>query len=131
MIIIGIDPGSVSCGLSVIKSEGSQFSLVAETTIKLKGDFPMRLATLRTQAIEFLTPIKNAEVSIERVFTGINPASLIKLAQARGVLLETMASLGFNIFEYSPREIKKAVSISGSLPKEQIKRIISSILGID
>ena len=131
MKFVGIDPGSVSCGISIIESLGSETRLVAEKTIKLKGNMALRLMDLRAQILDFLDGHKIEEGSIESIFAGINVQSLIKLSQARGVAMEALAASDVKVFEYAPRDIKKAVSVTGSAPKEQLRMIVSSILGVD
>ena len=130
MFILGIDPGSIQCGLALIEKKGNQFKLHEEKTIKLSGHIFSRLVKLRQELSSFLDQHMILEAAIETVFSGINPKSLIVLCQARGVLLEEVYRRGIHLKEYSPREVKKAVGFKGSASKNQVQLIISNILGI-
>ena len=67
---------------------------------------------------------------LESLFHGVNPRSLIVLAQARGALLATVARLGLPVAEYSPAEVKTAVTGHGRADKAQVARMVVLILGL-
>lgn len=69
-------------------------------------------------------------VALESLFHGVNPRSLIVLAQARGALLATVSRAGIEICEYSPSQIKGAVTGSGRADKEQVSRMVRRVLGL-
>lgn len=67
--------------------------------------------------------------AVERVFSGRNPQSLITLGEARGALLLAIAEAGVAVHEITPAEIKKTVTGSGVAEKEQVRRMVTSLLG--
>ena len=67
--------------------------------------------------------------AVERVFAGVNAQSLITLGEARGVLLVTLAEAGVAAAEITPAEVKRAVTGTGTAEKEQVRRMIASLLG--
>lgn len=69
-------------------------------------------------------------MALESLFHGINPRSLIVLAQARGALVAAIGRAGIELYEYTPAEIKSAVTGSGRADKEQVSRMVRLILGL-
>ena len=131
MNILGIDPGSRNCGYSIIKKEGSKVTLVEAGLIKIKE------TKLQDQIMELIEGldmiIKNStidEVAIEDIFYAHNPKTVLKLAQFRGALsLKILLELG-NFYEYTPLQVKKAVTGKAKAAKEQVAFMVKRILGI-
>ena len=130
-VILGLDPGSRFTGYGVIVGRGSRLRLVGQGRISLPSDRPLvqRLGIL-TQELERLLERFNPEVAVlESLFRGVNVRSLIVLAQARGALLATLATAELEIREYSPSEIKSAVTGDGRADKQQVTKMVKMILG--
>lgn len=131
MNILGIDPGSRNCGYAVIQLEKNTISLVEAGLIKIKERI------LQHQILEFVEGIdlvlKNHSidaVAIEDMFYAYNPKSVIKLAQFRGALsLKILQELG-NFAEYTPLQVKKALTGNGKAQKEQVAFMVKRLLGI-
>ena len=131
MNIVGIDPGSGDCGYAVIQLEKNAISLVEAGLIKIKERI------LQHQILEFVEGIdlvlKNHSidaVAIEDMFYAYNPKSVIKLAQFRGALsLKILQELG-NFAEYTPLQVKKALTGNGKAQKEQVAFMVKRLLGI-
>lgn len=131
MNILGIDPGSRNCGYAVIQLEKNKISLVEAGLIKIKERI------LQHQILEFVEGIdlvlKNHSidsVAIEDMFYAYNPKSVIKLAQFRGALsLKILQELG-NFAEYTPLQVKKALTGNGKAQKEQVAFMVKRLLGI-
>jgi len=129
--ILGIDPGSRNCGYAIIKKEKSKVFLVEAGLIKIKEK------ELQYQIMElvegFDTIFKNAiidEVAIEDIFYAHNPKTVLKLAQFRGALsLKILLEYG-NFYEYTPLQVKKAVTGKAKAAKEQVAFMVKRILGI-
>lgn len=66
--------------------------------------------------------------AVERVFSGVNAQSLISLGEARGVLLVALAERGVPVFDLTPAEIKRSVTGTGAAEKEQVRRMVGSLL---
>jgi len=131
MIILGIDPGTQNLGYGVIQKVGGKVKILEAGVIK----FPDRelnnaLRTFPKEFDEMFLRWKIDEVAIETVFFSKNPKSIIKLAQFRGGLLFYFLSKLEKIAEYSPLEIKKALTGNGKSTKEQVKFMVKIILNI-
>jgi len=131
MNILGIDPGSINCGYAIINKEKSKVSLVEAGIIKIKQ------RKLQNQIVELIEGldiiIKNNqidEVAIEDIFFAYNPKTVLKLAQFRGALsLKILLEFG-NFYEYTPLQVKKAVTGKAKAAKEQVAFMVKRILGI-
>ena len=131
MNILGIDPGSRNCGYAIIKLENSNIALVEAGLIKIKERI------LQHQIIEFVEGIDLVlkshpidSVAIEDIFYAYNPQTVIKLAQFRGALsLKILQELG-NFAEYTPLQVKKALTGNGKAQKEQVAFMVKRLLGL-
>ncbi len=133
MRILGIDPGSRHTGYGVLTSSGGKLSVVCYGRLspKPKSDLPSRLAQLLDGMGELLDEQEPTLAALETPFQGLNPRSLIALAQARGALLAEIARRGVAVREYSPTQVKTAVSGYGRASKDQVIQMVCRILGID
>jgi len=131
--IIGIDPGSRSTGYGVIDSDGIRLAHVASGFVKSgAGDWAERLRMIYDGLDEVIDAHAPSELAIEKVFLHRNPSSALKLGQARGVAILAGARRSLAVHEYSPNEIKQAVTGKGHASKEQIQymtRILLSLRG--
>ncbi len=132
MRILGLDPGSRHTGFGLIDRQGSQLRPVAQGRITVPGSTPLpaRLSHMCSELRDLLQRFEPQAAVIEALFRGINPKSLIVLAQARGALLVTLAASGLEIHEYSPAEVKTAVTGSGRADKKQVERMVRLILDL-
>ncbi len=132
MRILGLDPGSRHTGFGLVDRQGSRLQPVAEGRITIPGSTPLpaRLAHLCSELRDLLRRFEPDAAVLESLFRGINPRSLIVLAQARGALLATLAASGLEIHEYSPAEVKTAVTGNGRADKEQVGRMVKLILNL-
>ncbi len=131
MTILGIDPGTINCGYAILEKNRSRTTLLEAGLIKLKEK---RLQYQITELIEGLdTVLKDRvidEVAIEDIFYAYNPKTVIKLAQFRGALsLKILQDFG-NFSEYTPLQVKKAVTGNGKAKKEQVSFMVRKILKI-
>lgn len=132
MIILGIDPGTIKTGIGVIRFEKDKAVLLFSETLHLGAEKPIpeRLKVL-SERIRFLIKQFSPEsFAIETAFYGKNIQSALKIGYARGVSLLAAAEHNLTIAEYSPREVKKAVTGNGNAAKEQVKFMVNTILGI-
>jgi crossover junction endodeoxyribonuclease RuvC len=130
MRILGIDPGLQKCGWGIIESQGSSLKFIACGLIKTKTDQDLatRLAHIHQEIAKVLTEFKPTGAAIEETFVNQNPASALKLGQARGVALAVPAIHGLNVAEYSANKVKKSIVGSGHAGKEQIQHMIKILL---
>lgn len=131
MNILGIDPGSRNCGYAIVNLQNNKISLLEAGIIRIKE------RVLQHQILEFVEGIDLVlksceidEVAIEDMFYAYNPKSVIKLAQFRGALsLKILQEVG-NFAEYTPLQVKKALTGNGKADKTQVAFMVKKILGI-
>lgn len=130
--ILGLDPGSRYTGYGVVDRKGSRCHHVAHGRLVPPKGQPLteRLAFLAQGLEKVLADYRPDAVACEGIFHGINPRSLIVLAQARGALLAVVGRSGLEVFEYSPSQIKAAVVGSGRADKAQVGHMVRLVLGL-
>lgn len=128
--VLGIDPGLQKTGWGVIESNGNALRFIACGLIKTDAKLPMamRLATLHHGLVSVIDQYTPHEAAIEETFVNQNPASALKLGQARGVLLAIPAIKGLTVGEYAPNKIKKSIVGSGHAAKQQMGMMIRTLL---
>jgi len=131
LTILGIDPGTRNCGYAIIKKEKNSISLVEAGLIKIKERILQHQIVELCEGLDII--FKNhdiKEVAIEDIFYAFNPKTVLKLAQFRGALsLKVLQEFG-NFHEYTPLQVKKAVTGNGKAAKEQVAFMVKRILGI-
>jgi crossover junction endodeoxyribonuclease RuvC len=131
-IILGIDPGSRVTGFGLIRFKDSEPRLISYGTIKTSVELPFayRLRELSEGLEAILTKYRPEYVAIEKIFMGKNADSAFKLGHARGVVMAEAAKSGSEVFEYATRVVKKTLTGKGSGDKEQVQRMVESLLGV-
>ena len=132
MLILGLDPGSRYTGFGLLEKESDLIRPVDHGRLKIPtGDsLPNRLHRLTTELSQILDRWQPDAAALETAFHGRNSRSLIVLAQARGCILATLASRAIDIREYSPAEIKMAVTGHGRADKQQVAKMVGLHLGL-
>lgn len=132
MIIIGFDPGTRFCGYGIIQSEKNRILAAGCDVFKLdsKKNLSGKLADLSRSISMVLEEYKPDIAVVETIFYGKNIQSSITLAHARGVILQACALSNIRVFEFSPREVKKAVTGNGNGSKSQVREMIQKIIGL-
>lgn len=131
MIILGIDPGTRNMGYGIIEKEGSSLKLLEAGVIKMeKEDLQFQIPQM-VEGIDILfNDFKIDEVAMEDIFYAHNPATVLKLAQFRGaIMLKLLQSFG-QFSEYTPLQIKKALTGKAKADKKQVEFMVRRILGI-
>ena len=130
MRVLGVDPGSRAAGWAVVSFEDPP-RLVAAGVLRPSTAIPFaeRLLALHDALLAVADRERPDEAAVERVYSGVNPQSLITLGEARGVLLLALARASIPVHEVTPAEIKKTVTGTGQAGKEQVRRMVLSILG--
>ena len=132
MRILGIDPGSRYTGWGVVDRRGSRLLAVSHGRIVLPRSQQLagRLARLAEEMRQLVRAHSPDAAVLEALYYGVNPRSLIVLAQARGALLATVSEEGVEVHEQTASEIKSAVTGSGRADKQQVARMVRLILGL-
>jgi len=133
LLILGLDPGSLHTGYGLVETRGSKLSPLDWGRISSPRSHALgrRLATLVESLGELLDGVRPDLAALESPFHGMNARSLIVLAQARGALLAGLAGRGLEIVEYSPAEVKSAVTGNGRADKQQVARMVQLLLGLE
>jgi crossover junction endodeoxyribonuclease RuvC len=127
--VLGIDPGSQRTGYGVIDCHARGERHIASGCIDVTGrDMVIRLQRIYGELTALVLEHRPDAVAIERVFVHRNPASALKLGQARGVALGAAASLGASVHEYAPRAIKLAITGYGAAAKPQVAQMVRNLL---
>ncbi len=132
-LTLGIDPGSYCTGYGLARSEGRRNIYVDSGVIRV-GKNKNRAARLKEikEKVDRVIEIHDPDdVAIEGIFISKNPKSAFALGEARGVILLAAAQAGKDIFEYSPREVKRSVAGSGNAHKSQVAAMISKLLNLE
>lgn len=132
MRIIGIDPGTGILGFGVIDVDGSKFTLVDAGVIRtpVKEDDAIRLHTIFDELSEIIRLTQPHMMSVEKLFFARNVTTAMTVAQARGVVLLCAKQAGIDIHEYTPMQIKQAITGYGRADKKQIQEMVKLQLGL-
>ncbi len=130
MRVLGLDPGLRRTGWGVIEIDGAKLRFIAAGCIaaEVQETLAPRLAELHNAVMAITDQFTPDEVAIEETFVNVNPASTLKLGQARAAALLAPALRGLPVAEYSPTQVKKSVTGSGSAGKEQVQGMIATLL---
>lgn len=128
--ILGIDPGTVATGWGIVEMAGSSLFHVDHGTIGSSSSMGQgeRLKRIYNGLQEILARYRPQGISLERVFFARNAESALKLGQARGIALLSAAEGGIAVHEYASAEIKLAVVGYGQASKEQVQKMVASLL---
>ena len=129
MILIGIDPGSRVCGFGLLETQGRIITAAGCDVFDISSfaTLPERLDALFTKMEAVLTEYKPEVAVVESMFYHKNVKSMLTLSQARGVILLSFARQGLPVYEYSPREVKKAVVGNGGASKQQVRYMVEQL----
>jgi crossover junction endodeoxyribonuclease RuvC len=132
MIIIGVDPGTLIAGYGVIERKNNTIALLDVGVIKnvSENSMPLRLRTIYRTLCKVIEKFHPDEFAIETAFYHKNAQSALKIGQARGVAILSGVNYEIPVTEYSPREIKKAVTGKGAATKEQVQYMMMAMLQI-
>ena len=130
MRLIGLDPGLRNTGWGVIAVQGNRLSHVADGVVRSDAKRPLaqRLMELRDGLAAVIREHQPDEAAVEETFVNANPASTLKLGQARGIALLVPAEFELPVGEYPPNLVKKTVVGSGHAAKEQIQMMVQALL---
>lgn len=132
MVILGIDPGFAIVGFGVLRSEGGKQGLLSCGAITTPAglSLPTRLLQIENDMAELLEAFHPDAMAIEELFFTNNITTGIGVAQARGVILTAAERAGVPIYEYSPSEVKLAVTGYGKAEKRQVMDMVKRLLGL-
>lgn len=131
MRTLGIDPGTAATGFGVVDEIDKRLSLVDFGCIKTPAGMPMpeRLKIISIELTELIEKYSPENISVEQLFFCSNAKTAIKVGEARGVILLTAAQAGLKISEYTPLQVKMALTGYGKADKKQVQYMVKNILG--
>lgn len=132
MKIMGIDPGYALIGYGIISYDSGHFKTLTfgAITTSPKLSFCERLEVIYKDMTQLITEFRPDAISIEKLFFNTNTTTAIDVAQARGVILLAAKINNVPIFEYTPLQVKSAVTGFGRAEKHQVMEMTRSLLGL-
>ena len=132
MTILGIDTSLRSTGYGVLSVEGNRLRCVTCGNIPNKASLPLTacLRAIHSKVAELIAEHRPDVMAIESVIYGKNAGTMLVLGEARGAVLTAAAKADVPVYEYEPRRMKKAICGNGLAEKEQIQRMVKTLLGL-
>jgi crossover junction endodeoxyribonuclease RuvC len=133
MRILGIDPGlaAVGYGLIVYPEGGPSEVRWGEVRTAAGVPTPQRLHKIYEEIRALIRELRPESISVEELFFATNIKTAIQVAQARGAALLATAESGVEVAEYTPLQIKKAITGQGGASKIQVQKMVSVLLGLN
>lgn len=129
--MLGVDPGTVVTGWGVVEASGRTVGHVASGVIRLRGTREARLGVIFRTLGECCDRFAPVAIVLEKTFVGDNVQSAFRLGEARGAVMVAAAERQLPVAEYSPAEIKVAVTGSGRAAKSQMQAMVMRVLSRD
>jgi crossover junction endodeoxyribonuclease RuvC len=127
--VLGIDPGSRLTGYGIVDQTPAGIAYVASGCIRSsRGAFVERLGEIYRGVAELIEAYAPDAVAVEEVFVARNPASALKLGQARGAAIAAAVAGNVAVSEYAARRVKQAVVGTGRASKEQVQHMVRALL---
>lgn len=132
MRILGIDPGTAITGYGIIDRQFNNYHVVDYGSIQTTPDMSMadRLCRIYEGMCWLIKEFEPDEVAVEELFFNRNVTTAITVGQARGVIVLAAAQRGLSISEYTPLQVKQAITGYGNAEKKQVQFMVKSILGL-
>ena len=133
MVVIGVDPGTIVSGYGIVENRGSDFHCISSGFIAQPKNLtlPNRLKNIYEKLAVLIEEFSPDEMSIEDVFYSKNIQSTLKLGEARGVSILAAASANIPVYQYSPTEVKSAITGNGRATKLEVQKMIYTMLNIN
>lgn len=133
MIVLGIDPGTATTGYGVVDKQGDQLVVLDYGVISTSPDEEShhRLQSLYQRLIGLIGRHRPTDIAIEQLFFNTNTATAMSVGQARGIALLTAADAMVSLGEYTPLQIKQALTGYGRATKNQIQQMVKTMLGLE
>ena len=132
MRILGIDPGIAIVGYGVVDKEGNRYKTIAYDAVTTKAHTPLedRLEKVYNGVCEIIKEYKPDAMSIEELFFNNNARTALTVGQARGVIILAAVQNHIPVYEYTPLQVKQALTGYGRASKTQIQQMMKSMLGL-
>lgn len=132
MLVLGLDPGLATTGYGFVQGEDRNLESVAYGVIRTPAGTPTpaRLLELHQRLEELLARFRPDEAAVEALFFGLNVRTAIAVSEARGVAVLALAEAGLQVAEYTPPQVKKAITGYGRASKPQVREMVRVLLGL-
>lgn len=133
MLVLGVDPGSVSTGYGLVKKQNQRLIYMGGGDISLPSSVPFtrRIYHIFQSLVQVIDTYQPDEMSIEDIFFAKNVKSAFKIGHVRGAALVAATQHDLHVFEYTPLQIKQSVVGYGRATKEQVRAMVKLILQLD
>jgi crossover junction endodeoxyribonuclease RuvC len=133
LLVLGIDPGTATTGYGLIETDGQEMRFREAGVFRSSSSLPLpsRIRTLCAQLDTLLDGCQPAGVAMEGIFHGRNVRSALTMAHVRGAFLLSLVRRGLEVSEYTPAEVKKALTGHGVAAKEQVREMVRRLLGLE
>lgn len=130
--VLGIDPGVTRCGYGAVRRDGGRASAVACGVIRTPPSAPLpeRLVSLADELADLIAQFRPAAVAVERVLFQVNVRTAMAVGQASGLALAAAARAGVPVVQYSPNEVKLAVTGDGRADKAAVQSMVTRLLSL-
>ena len=130
--VLGVDPGLSTCGYGAVRRDGHDLTAVACGVVRTPPDAPLpeRLALLEADLEAFVHELRPAAVAVERILFQANVRTAISVGQASGLALTAAARVGVPVVQYSPNEVKLAVTGDGRADKQAVQAMVVRLLAL-
>jgi crossover junction endodeoxyribonuclease RuvC len=131
-VVMGIDPGAANLGFGVVRVEGNRMVALDGGVVETAAGLPIerRLERIHRELAELIEWHEPRAMALEDLYFGKNAHSAMAVGRASGAAMLAAAQRGIRCFTYTPQAIKKAVCGSGAAGKEQVQRMVATLLGL-
>jgi crossover junction endodeoxyribonuclease RuvC len=132
MLVLGIDPGTANTGYGVVARRGGRLAALDGGVIETPAGLPLerRLATIHARVCALIEEHAPEAVALEDLYFGVNARSAMAVGHARGVVMLAAGQAGLPCAGYTPQQIKGAVCGTGRAGKEQVIRMVQTLLSL-
>ncbi|MFC1717461.1 crossover junction endodeoxyribonuclease RuvC [Candidatus Poribacteria bacterium] len=133
MITLGIDPGTATTGYGIVRDapDGRLYEIChGVVRTDPKTPYPLRLKAIHDELTAVIEQYKPQAIAIEELFFNKNVSSAILVGQARGVVILTGVLADLELSEYTPLQVKEAVTGYGRAEKIQVQQMVKTLLGL-
>ncbi len=133
MIVLGIDPGTANTGFGIVERRAGRLFALDGGVITTRPEAPMqiRLANIHRRVCELMDDHLVTVIAMEDIYFGRNASSAFGVGQARGVVMLAAGQRRMDCASYTPQQVKHAVCGTGRAEKDQVARMVQSLLALD
>ncbi len=133
LVVLGLDPGTAITGYGIVRYDGQGLESLAYGTITTPSGSPLslRLQNIYRELRLLIDTQRPTQAAVEELFFARNARTALSVGHARGVILLALADAGLSVFEYTPLEVKKAITGYGRATKEQMQQMVRLLLSLE